>query len=415
MTYIEFFDRTAAENLCACLTNVPERVIFLGDNARLMHKHIANYKKIFQERGYEIEFVVKTISKSSLSNAIEVLTQIVETYDDCAFGITGGDELLLMALGCVYEKYRHRPIQIHRLNVRDTTIYDYDADGKTIYRETPTLSVLDNVRLYGGDVIFSGVDGENTYLWDMTPDFCDDIDAIWDVCRENTHWWNLRIGVLERAQRYGQISQDGLTTTVSWEDLDSYLKKHNIGRNAVRNFLHTLRGKKLLSGWTVDENTLCLTYKNMQVKRCLIKAGQALEMKTYSLLRKVEDKEGNRVYDDVVNGVVIDWDGLVREDDAPDTKNEIDVMMTHDITPVFVSCKNGYVDANELHKLNTVANRFGGKYAKKALIATAVDALGDGADYFRHRAASLNITLIENVQSMTDAQFSKKLRNLWCN
>ena len=53
MTYIEFFDKTVAENICACLTYAPERVIYIGDNAKLMRKHIDNYRAMFAARGKE--------------------------------------------------------------------------------------------------------------------------------------------------------------------------------------------------------------------------------------------------------------------------------------------------------------------------------------------------------------------------
>ena len=32
MTYIEFFDKIASENISACLTYTPDRVIYIGDN-----------------------------------------------------------------------------------------------------------------------------------------------------------------------------------------------------------------------------------------------------------------------------------------------------------------------------------------------------------------------------------------------
>ena len=41
MTYIEFFDKNAVENISACLISTPDRVIFLGDNAKIMKKYIA--------------------------------------------------------------------------------------------------------------------------------------------------------------------------------------------------------------------------------------------------------------------------------------------------------------------------------------------------------------------------------------
>ena len=36
--------------------------------------------------------------------------------------------------------------------------------------------------------------------------------------------------------------------------------------------------------------------------------------------------------------------------------------------PVLISCKIGNVDQKSLYELETVANRFGGKYARKILI-----------------------------------------------
>ena len=72
MTYIEFFDKTAAKNICACLTYVPDRVIYIGDNSALMKRHIANYKKVFSDRGHNIEFIFKTASKSATPNALIV-------------------------------------------------------------------------------------------------------------------------------------------------------------------------------------------------------------------------------------------------------------------------------------------------------------------------------------------------------
>ena len=34
MTYIEFFDKIASENICACLTYVPDRVVYIGDSVK---------------------------------------------------------------------------------------------------------------------------------------------------------------------------------------------------------------------------------------------------------------------------------------------------------------------------------------------------------------------------------------------
>ena len=117
MTYVEFFDRVASENICACLTYAPDRVIYIGHKSKLMKKHISNYQKVFSDRGYNIEFLFKTVSKGNLDNSVKILSEIVETYDDCVFDVTGGEEILTLALGIVYSKYPDRNIQIHKFNL----------------------------------------------------------------------------------------------------------------------------------------------------------------------------------------------------------------------------------------------------------------------------------------------------------
>ena len=66
----------------------------------------------------------------------------------------------------------------------------------------------------------------------------------------------------------------------------------------------------------------------------------------------------------------IDWDGVIEAGGNRDVLNEIDVMSIRNNRPTFISCKIGNVDQMALYELETVANRFGGKYAKKVL-ATA--------------------------------------------
>lgn len=171
----------------------------------------------------------------------------------------------------------------------------------------------------------------------------------------------------------------------------------------------------LILDYTENDGYISYRYKNEQIKRCLTKAGQVLEMKIYSVARSVLDTKGNAVYDDVVNGVCIDWDGEdLQNGEGIVVENEIDVMMTKGVIPVFISCKNGQVDVNELYKLNTVAERFGGDYAKKVLVVTSLERNGgDSAEFFRDRAKGMGIKLLENVQHMTENELERAVKNLW--
>lgn len=90
-----------------------------------------------------------------------------------------------------------------------------------------------------------------------------------------------------------------------------------------------------------------------------------------------------------------------------DVKNEMDVLATAGAIPVFISCKNGSVDSDELYKLNTVAQRFGGIYAKKILVMTYYGV----TDSFIQRAQAMNIRLIRNVHLLDHQQLIQKLED----
>ena len=426
MTYIEFFDPLASENICACLTYAPDRVIYIGGNSKLMNKHIDNYKKVFDGiKRKSIEFSCVTVDKKKLDEVVKLLSEIVIASDDCVFDITGGDEMMLFALGIVYAMHPEKNIQIHKFNLKNNAIYDYDQDGVTIYKDTPTLSIDENIRIYGGEVAYTeNIEEEKTYKWDLSHDFLNDINLIWDICKNDVRGWNKQMFMLEAFESVGTKNNGGLTTVASKTAVINHLAKQKTSKNKKIEYTFDneiisglLRGK-LLTYFHDDEENVTVSYKNKQVKKCLTKAGQALEMKIYTLAKSILDKNGVPVYDDALNGVVIDWDGELHEDSEEktyDTKNEIDVMLMHDVVPVFISCKNGEVSEEELYKLNTVAERFGGEYSKKVLIATSLYDLGDKGEYIRQRAKDMNIKIIEKVQDMDDSELKKELKNRWSN
>lgn len=419
MTYVEFFDRDAIENVCACLSYAPERVIFVGDNAKLMKRHAENYRRVFDARGYATELQVKGIQKNDLDSAVAVIEELINEYDDLAFGLTGGQELLLVALGMVYGKHPDKVLQLHRFNLRNGTICDIDKDGVTVFCDTPTLSVVENVRIYGGDVVYSGVDGLKTYNWELDSEFAADVETLWQICRRDIKAWNLQVTVFGAIEAVGYPTEDGLTVVATRAEVEHQLAGRGLEITHDQRVINELLDSGLLTYYFQDEDDtqMLITYKDPQIRRCLSKAGQSLEMKIYMTALGATDENNEWVYNDVANGVVIDWDGVIDEagDGKCDTENEVDVMMMHGTVPVFVSCKNGYVDAEELYKLETVAERFGGKYAKKVLVATSIDALGNAGEYLRQRAKDMNVRLIEGVQDMDDAELTKRIKTLWSN
>lgn len=415
MTYVEFFDRCATDNVCTCLVYAPDRVILIGENEDLMRCHIANYHAVFSARGYTIEFIPKRVSRTDLGEAISLLEDIVFTYSDCVFDITGGSEILNLALGVVYG--RHPEIQIQRFIPRSSTVYDCDDDGNKICASAPALTVAENVKLYGGEVVYGGVSDNKTYRWDLCESFLSDVKTMWNICKNDVRAWNTQINILEAAEEEKGKGSDALFTVASISRMENYLKKKKSKYKNIVGVLGPLLRAGLITDFDdTDGVKLRVSYKNEQVKRCLTTAGMILELKVYLTALTLKDKKGQPMYDDVASGVFIDWDGRYHDEKTEktyDTENEIDVFLMHDTVPIFISCKNGYLDSNELYKLKTVAERFGDRYAKMVLVANCIDDLGDAAGYLRQRITDMGIHLIEKVQDMSDERLAKELKNLW--
>ncbi len=399
----------------------------MGDKLELLKKHAERYRKLFLHRGYEVEFVCRSINKNNMQNIIDELTRLVEAYDDCVFDLTGGEDLYLVALGVVVERFRDKNIPIHRFNIRNGTIIDCDQDGITIMEHGYLqLSAQENIRLYGGDVVYDTVKENGTHLWDMNDEFKSDIKAMWDICKEDVRLWNRQISVFQEACTLHSLSEDALTVTVSVSSLKNILKQKGDKLVFDKELADALYDKGLITEYEYSDAYLSIAFKNEQVRKCLTKAGQVLEMRIYVAALETTDKNGEPVYNDAMNGVFIDWDGDIHPEKskydkdnldkgAYDTENEIDVMMMHGIVPVFVSCKNGDVSRNELDMLNSVAEKFGGPYAKKVLVATALDSRTSFDEFFRQRAKDMNIRLVEGVQDMTEAELNKAVRSFWSN
>ena len=418
MTYIEFFDNDAAENISASLAEVPDRVVFIGHNSKLIKKHIENYKKVFLKRGQNTEFLYRTVSRNNLNDIEELLLELINTYDDCVFDISGGEEAYVFALGLICGKYPDKNIQIQKVNLNNNTIYNFCGRAKSDSDKDFDMSVTENVRIYGGDVVYGDISEEKTYKWDLNKDFICDINMMWSLCKTDVRKWNAVIGILGIFENIGQIVyNESFKTIVKKSDLQEQLGRRKMEYETLKETIDFFLENGLVKAFNNETDTITISYKNEQVKKCLTKAGLVLEMKIYITAKSIIDPEGNPIYNDVVNGAVIDWDSEIHNEadgGEIDIENEIDVLLMHGAVPVFISCKNGFVDIDELYKLNTVAERFGGENVKKILVTTAISSLGSAEKYIRQRAEEMNIKILDDVHCITDKKLEEKLKNLWC-
>ena len=408
ITYIEFYDKNAIENLCACLTNLPEQMVLVGIDEAELDRNIAIYESVFQERGQNIIFNKEILSSWEPCEILPMLEKIVEKYDDCVFGITGGEESIIYALGIIKERYsKEKNIQVHRISIQDNVVHDCDMDGKTIENHTPALSVDENVAIYGGKVLYGNVDEDLTYEWEMDDTFETDLENMWDICKTYFKPWNKQIGAFKEIHENGIEKNKGLTLEASPVEDKPYYMNPNVCRE--------LQLAGLVKVTVASDKSVTLVFKNQQVKRCLMQEGMVFEMKIYKTMRSLVNDDNQPLYNDVVNGVQIDWDGKLADEGKEycNTKNEIDVFAMHNMIPIFVSCKNrDYVEADELYKLNTVAGRFGGKYAKKVLIIRKF-ASKKIEEMIVQRAKDMGIQIIYGDVIGDEEKLKARLENVW--
>ncbi len=411
MTYIEFFSKDCIENVCSALTHIPDRIILVGDRRREMSLHADRYREILALRGYAVDISCRSVDRNNMSKIIDLLTEIVCEYGDCVFDLTGGEDAFLVAAGIVYERHRDRNIKMHWFNINSNSVKDSDLDGETIRDYPhPKISVEENIKIYGGDIVYTDSKLDSTYKWSIDADFERDINTMWNICRKNTQDWNAQIGVFAAAAERDKSGT--LSLRVPADDMRAALSSKYKHYACVINELIRF---DLISGYSYEGDCFTVSFKNEQIMRCLTKAGQALEMKVFLAARKCSCKDGP-VYDDVMNGVCIDWDGNINFDrTAADTENEIDILMMRGMIPVFISCKNGYVNVDELYKLNTVATRFGGRYARRVLVASALPDSGRYVSSIKCRAADMGIRIIDNITQMNDAELYDAIGSLWRN
>ncbi len=408
MTAIEFFDRTPIENVISILTVSVQKIIYIGEKEEI-DSDLDIYKKLVSDRGLDIKVDYKYINKTNLVSIVDTLTSIVQKEDEVIFDLTGGTDLELVAVGIVYERFKDvKKINLQRVDVTNGEVTDCDNDGRVIYKGYPKLTVRENVKLYGGDVRF-GEDNNFTYEWLINDDFADDVLEMWSICIKDPVLWNTSADKLTAINSFGQ---NKYSLTARFE-IDRFLERYSQTElDDLLRFLDRLKDFNHIFSLKKIGNQLSFTYKNYQVKKVLTKAGNLLELRVLVSAKRLKSN-GLPYYNDCLSGVFIDWDGDFhdRQEKNKDTENEIDAVLMRGLMPIFVSCKNGQVDENELYKLMTVSRRFGGNLARPVLISTHMRCKGN-IDYFRQRAEDMGIKLIENVHMLSDAEFDEMIKSL---
>ena len=147
----------------------------------------------------------------------------------------------------------------------------------------------------------------------------------------------------------------------------------------------------------VPEKSVCFRFRDTQVRAWLRDVGSVLELYIYKACLD------SGLFEDVITSAVVDWEGSGMQNAVT---NELDVMCTRGITPVFISCKTCNVKTEALNELAILRDRFGGKVAKAAIVTAE-----RGGAAMRNRASELDIAVID-LNDLTAGRTGKRLQAL---
>lgn len=370
-TLIELYDERAIENTLGPEMFRPKRVIYLCTSEIMNDKNKRNtLARFFRERGLfvELEFV-----ECSLYKADQILRQLLKiagAYPDCTLDITGGTDAALFAAGMF-------------CNLTGTPAFTYSRRKKCFYdiQNAPFADNLPCTLQYSVEDFFKAAGGtlrkgraDNRNLASYTK-YCNPFFAVYLKHRRK---WADFITFMTRISQ--NDLRDGFTPEVSGSctqkgDRGSTVKADEeiLTELAEMGFLKNLK--------LIPETSVSFSFKDAQIRSWLRDVGSALELYVYKACLDTG------IFSDVVYSAIVDWDGT---NDRSSVSNEIDVVASRGIVPLFISCKACDVKTEALNELAILKDRFGGKGAKAAIVTT--ERCSSAA---RHRAAQMGITVID--------------------
>ncbi len=387
-TIIEIYDEEPIYNVLALTQFKPKNVVYIGTR-KMKNKRVKNSIISFiREISLDTKCFFYSTDMLNINSVIAELNNILDTYGDCAIDLTGGNEVALVAIGMLAKE---REIPLFRY---DRYAYCY----RNIYAcpmaedipSEPKLNVRANLALAGGMMKSHG----HVALDALTKDVSDDIFRVWTIYKKHHRLWSKVVGYLQQISK--NMEGDELHIS-SRETL--YGTERIVAAN--KEVMGELADAGIIENYRLDNGRISFDYKNRLMRSCLCDTGICLELYVYAAALSTG------VYDDVQISVVIDWDGNLNA--AINTINEIDVMLTRGIVPVFISCKSGTPNVTALNEIKTLAKQFGGEYARPVLVTMANVRNGDR--YLMQRARDMGIEIIDREDLIYD-RLSKRLYKL---
>ncbi|MBE6994646.1 MAG: DUF1887 family protein [Ruminococcaceae bacterium] len=386
-TLIELYDERPLENVLGVEMFRPERVVYvcpeqIGSDQRVQRR-LAEY---FEHRGLALDITFANANTYDAGHVLSTLRNIVRKYPDCAVDITGGTDAVLFAAGLLSAEI-------------DVPVFTYSRKMNRFYniKNAPFADKLhcdleyavdDLVCMAGGSVRTGRVDNS------VLRDYFDIIDPFFKVYLAHRRKWNRIVTFIQRVSPF-----DG-EGPVPLDAHGAYTVKGDRGSriDAPEDALRRLEELGLITALSIDpEKGVSFRFRDKHVRAWLRDVGSVLELFVYKTCI-----DANRFFD-VRLSAIIDWEGDGRQNTVT---NELDVLCTSGVTPLFISCKTPLVRTEALNELAILRDRFGGQMARAAIVT------GERAGAMvRSRADELNISVID-LDDLTKGRLISRIKSV---
>ena len=415
----EFLSREPIENVITAMNFQVDRLVFFGNHEDIISQKEKTEK--FLRKYCAVESIVfLPLSGSNLQSVLQTMRKEIDLElsknAKLFFDITGGESLMLVAFGMLsreyetpmhmYDIYKGKLLELNaeslHCNEAKEEHFNIDKQDDEVNAYEPNVEFLNDkqhkgissiatkryvpmsldklIEMHGGVI--------NYKLQKDIKDVPDeesreDILKIRKVMKQHSEHWNPFSEFLREnmnPDEEGRVYRKETTVLKALADSSNKLKS----AHKFYQIMEDLAWAGAILDLKHSEGKYQFRFKNKAIKGYLWDGGSILEL--YSYLQEKEHSDECRV------GVHLDWDGVLEGPSGIDVLNEIDVLSLQGYIPSFISCKSGKLSPQQclhaLYELDTVANRFGGKYAKKRLVVTS-----EINEVYQERALEMGIEL----------------------
>ncbi len=368
LTLIELYDERPLENVLACEMLDPVRVVFVcPEEVKSSRRRTSAIKNYLKRKGWNGEIRFVAADMFSANDVKRALREVCEQYAPCVMDITGGTDAALFASGVLSCEMGTPAFTYSRRNNAYFSIKDAPF-GERLDCDV-VLSVEDCFIMAGGSVRPGRV--EESALRECMEDF-EPFFKLYLKHRQN--WTN----IINYIQRVSQASlRDGTNYAEGGMSVKGDRGRIVCDERALRDFEKLGFIRRL----SVEDERVSFYFRDARTRYWLRDIGSVLELYVYKAC------VDTGAFDDVSASVVVDWEG---DNLQGDVSNELDVVATRGVTPLFISCKTGQVKTEAINELGVLKERFGSGIARAAIVSSSAC-----QKLARRRAAEMGIRVID--------------------